>query len=48
MIYTFQVKVHFVIGPVIPALKLTTGTSRVLSIKADDSLQHLVLLGQRK
>lgn len=48
MTYTFQVKVYPVIGLVIPALKLTAGTLRVVSIKADDSLQHLVLLGQRK
>lgn len=48
MTYTSQVKVHPVIGPVILALRLTANTLRVVSTKANASLQHLVLLGQRR
>ena len=48
MTYTFQVKVHPVIGPVILALRLTANTLRVVSTKANASLQLSVLLSQRR
>lgn len=48
MTYTFQVKVHPVKGPVIPALRLAAKTLRVVAPKADGSLQHLVLFFQER
>lgn len=48
MIYTFQVKVHPVTGPVAIAPRLIANTLRIVLTKANASLQHLVLLGQRR
>lgn len=48
MTYTFQVEYYPMIGPVILALRLTVNTPRALSTKANASLEHLHLLGQRR
>lgn len=48
MTYTFQVKVHPVKGPVIPALRLAAKALRVVAPKADGSLQHLLLFCQER
>jgi len=48
MTYTFQVEYYLMIGPVILAVRLTVNTPNVLSTKANASLEHLDLLGQRR